>query len=721
MIRASLCRTAVFLLLASSSYGSSINVNIKCHSSPTCDARGVVTLQSVVNKSIVRRVNLTAASLLISEQPGSEWDMSLDAKGFWALPQRVVFPAGNGQTQYPLAVWRTGTLQGQLKLADPQPPAPIALKVVVSSRPEPRVPPEIPRGTSFDCSTGQNGQWTCVVPATLLDVAVRVEGYAPFHKWDVRIPAAGVIDLGMVKLLKGASVLAWLDSGFAKRVTVPVRAVLRYEAAPGASATAMRLALPVAEGVFTKKGVVQLAPIAPGRYILETQAKGYAPARIPVQTYAGRETTPRRSIELLPALNVRLVLRPPLGPGGIAWRVELWRKTESGSGSQDAGSGIASRDGIFTAADQAEGPLHVYLKDAKQNILASRDIVISQATEEYTVNLDISPVSGTVSIGDTPLPSAKLLFGGSGGAEKVHTVADADGHFTVALPRRGKWIVDVEALKEDVAATAEVSIPKEKDEIEIRLPSTEVSGWVRDADRKRLAAAQVTLFSSSGRAMIRLSQGDGTFRFRGVEAGPGHLAARDLRTHDYSRETEVTVPDDGGIENVELTLESVRSLKGVIRSNGDVVVGALVHGYAFIAGSARQEQATTDLQGSFAIEVPSSVSEAIITVAAPSRTLESFSVPTNRDDPIVLDLASRGGTLRLRWNHGELPLQFAFNDHVLASPDVFLWARGQGARIDDGTGEIPNVAPGKYRFCSPKHCAEGLLAIGGQLDLDATR
>src|SRR3954468_19489474 len=78
------CRTAAVLLLAGSSYGSSININVKCHSGPTCDARGVLILQSVVNKSIVRRVNLTAASLLISEQPGSEWDMSLDAKGFWA-------------------------------------------------------------------------------------------------------------------------------------------------------------------------------------------------------------------------------------------------------------------------------------------------------------------------------------------------------------------------------------------------------------------------------------------------------------------------------------------------------------------------------------------------------------------------------------------------------------------------------------------------------------
>jgi Carboxypeptidase regulatory-like domain len=716
LIRALLWGTAAWLLFSGSIYGSSINVILACRSGPHCDARGVIILQSVANPSVVRRSNLDASSLVMTEQPGSEWEMRLDAKGFWALPQRIVLPLGNRQSQYAMAVWRTGTLQGQLQLPDPKP---VALKVVVSSRPEPRVPPEIPRGTSFDCSTERNGQWKCAVPAALLDVAIRVEGYAPYHKWDVKIPIAGVVDLGAIRLQKGASVVAWLDSDFARRVAVPVRAALRYEAAPGASAAAIRLALPVAEGVFTKKGVVQLAPIAPGRYILETQAKGYAPARLPVQLYAGKETTPRRPIDLLPALSVRLLLRPPLGPGGIPWRVELWRKTDSGSGSQDAGSGNAARDGVFAATDQAEGPLHVYLKDSKQNILASRDIVIAPATAEYTIRVDVSPVSGTVTIGDSPLPSANLLFGGSGGAEKVRATTDRDGHFAVNLSRRGKWIVDIDAPQEAVAATTEISI--EKDDVDISLPSTEVSGWVRDADGKRLPATQVTLFSSSGRSMVRTSESDGTFRFRGVQAGPATLAARDRRTHDYSKDTEVTIPDDGKIENVELTLESVRSIKGVVRSNGEVVVGALVHGYAFLAGSARQEQATTDLMGGFALDVPGSVTETVITVAAPGRTLESFSAPTNQDDPVALDLAGHGGTLRLRWAHGTLPLQFTFNDHFLASTDVFLWARGQGARIDDGSGEIPNVAPGKYRFCSANHCAEGLLAIGGQLELDVTR
>ncbi len=719
MTRSLVSGAAACLLIAAGGYGSSIKVALECQSGPTCDARGAVVLQSIADQSVVRRVNLNASSLQITGQPASEWDLRLEAKGFWALPQRVVFPAKDGSTAYAMDVWRTGTLQGQLKLPAPQQPAsaPAAVRIVVASRPEPRVTPKIPRGTSFDCSTEMSGQWKCALPATLLDVGVRVEGYAPHHKWDVTIPVGGVIDLGTVKLQKGASVVAWLDSDFARRVEVPVRALVRHEAAPAASATALRLAVPVAEGVFARKGVVHLAPIAPGRYILEIQAKGYASARVPVQLYEGRETTPRRSIELLPSLNIRLLLQPSVGPGGIPWSVELWRKTDSASGSQNAGNGTASPEGVFDAPDQVEGPLHVYLKDAKQNVLASRDLVITSDTTHYTVRVDINRVSGTVTIGDSPLPSARLLFGGSGGAEKIRATTDRDGRFAVNLPRRGKWVVDVEALRDGVAATTEVSI--EKDEVDIRLPSTDVSGWVRDADGKRLPAARVTLFSR-GRAMQRTSDGDGAFRFRGVQEGPARLQASDPRTHDYSKDVEVTVPENGRIENVELNLESIGSLKGIVRSNGDVVVGALVHGWAFLGGSAQRQEAITDLQGGFTLDVPRSVSETIITVAAPGRTLESFSVSTKQDS-VTLELASRGGTLKLRWTPGALPLRFTFNDHFLASPDVFMWARGQGARIDDGTAEIPNIAPGKYRFCAANRCAQGLLAIGGQLELNATR
>jgi len=703
-------------LIAAVSDGSSIGVTVKCHSGLVCDTRGIVFLYSAANKNVVKRLSLAPAGLTIVEQSGSEWDLNLEAKGFWALPQRVAFPAGDTHLQYTMHVWRTGTLQGLVKLPDPQPAAPIAVKVVVSSRPDPRAPPEIPRGTSFDCATEKTGQWKCSIPATLLDVAIRVDGYAPHHKWDVKVPAAGNVDLGGIKLQKGASVVAWLSSDFAKRIDVPVRALLRHEAAAGLSATAIRLAQPVAEGIFTKKGVVQLAPVPPGRYILETQAKGYTAIHIPVQLYDGKETTPRRSIDLLPAQRVRLHLQPPVGPGGTWWRVELWRRVAFGSGSENAGAGIASPEGVFEATDQVEGPVRVFLKDSKGNILASKEIRIAAGTDDYTVSLDVISISGKVTIGDSPLSSAHLLFGGSGGAEKIRTTTDRDGHFVANLPRRGKWIVDVDAPQDGVAATTDVSI--EKDEVDIALPSTEVSGWVRDANGKRFSGARVLLLSH-GRPLTRLSAGDGVFRFRGISSGVASLRTNDPRTRDYSEPVEVNVPENGALQNVELTLESVRPVKVIVRSNGDAVVGALVHSFPMLGASWEQQQATTGLDGSFTFNVPASATDAIIIVGAPGRTLDSFSVRTDQD-PIALEMASRGGSLQLQWKPGDAPLLFTFDDHFLLSADVFQWARSQGAKVDNGSAEIPNVAPGKYRFCSPSRCAEGLLAIGGQLVLNAT-
>ena len=221
--------------------------------------------------------------------------------------------------------------------------------------------------------------------------------------------------------------------------------------------------------------------------------------------------------------------------------------------------------------------------------------------------------------------------------------------------------------------------------------------------------------------MVRTSEGDGVFRFRGIAGGTVHLQARDPRTHDYSKQIEVNVPEDGKVENIELSLESVRTIKGFVRSNGEAVVGARVHGYAVLGGSARQEQATTDLEGGFGFEVPNSVNDVIIVVWSPGRTLETFDVSTNQDS-IALELAPRGGTLKLIWTSGE-PLKITFNDQLLPPNDLFAWARSQGAKLDyNGVpSEIPNVAPGKYRLCAAAHCQEGFLSIGGQLTLDTTR
>jgi hypothetical protein len=704
-------------VLAHAALGSSIDITLQCRSDKCNLKSAAILLRSASDHGTLHRVFVTTPAVHLVEQPGTEWDVGLDAPGLWSQPQHVVFPAADANVKYSMLVWRVGMLHGHLRLPDPQPTTPPTVKVMVTSRPEPRVTPDIPRGTTFTCSSDNTAGWQCTVPATMLDIAVRVEGYVPYHRWDVRIPADSAVDLGTVKLQKGGSLVAWLDGAFVKQVTVPVSAILRYDAMPGPSAVAARLALPVAEGTFTKKGVVQLAPIAPGHYVLDVVAQGYAPARIPVELYDGRETTPRQSIELSPSLSVRLHLDPPVGPGTVPWRIELWRSTTFGSGSQSAGSGTASPNGVFEAGDQSEGKLRVQVKDGKQNIVANRDILISATTSDYTIHLDVAAVNGKVSIGDTALSGAQLLFGGSGGGEKIRATTDTNGYYTATLPRAGKWVVDVAAPADAVAATTDVIV--EKNPADIVLPSTEIAGWVRDANGNRLAAARVMLFAND-RPMTQATSADGSFRFRGMQPGLVRLQASDPRTHDYSRFVDLSVPESGSLNNVQLDLEAVRTLKGVVRSADDVVVGALVHGYAFLGTSAQQAQATTDLQGRFSFDVPGSASEAIVVIAAPGRALEAFSIPTNQDE-MTLELAPRGGTLNLHWRAADVPLRFAFNEHLVPAVELFAWARAQGASIDNGQGAIPNVAPGKYRFCSSTHCAEGLLAIGSQLDLDATR
>lgn len=708
--------TSVTLLAGTDLHAGSLTVALNCRSVGPCLPRGAVILRDPKTGAIARRVEVARWPLVVDHVDVGEWEVALDSPRFWALPRNVVVPATDVPVESVLSVWRTGTLEGRLALPAPVPNPLPAVRVTVTSRPDPRRPPDIPRETSFDCSTTPAGALKCAIPAATLDVAVRVAGYAPQHIWDLKIQPDHATDAGPLKIQKGASLLAWLDNDFVRRVAAPVRAIVRYEtAAPSRSLTSMRLTMPVAEGTFSKKGVVLLSPLPAGRYVLEAQAKGYAPLEIPVQLFEGRETTPRRSIELSAALKVRLLLQPALGPRGTAWRVELWR-TLPGVGSQNAGGGVASVDGIFDAPDQAEGPLRVMIKDAANNILATQDIVVTPAVSEYPIKADIEAVTGKVIMSDAPVARARLLFGGSGGTEKIRAVADADGRFAVTLPRRGAWVVDVTAPEEAVATSVTTNVGR--DEVVVRLPATEVSGWVRDANRKLMPGAEVTLLCG-GRPMTRATDDNGAFTFRGVPSGPVSLRATGRGTRDYSPQLRLTLPENGRLVDIQLSLEAVRSLNGTLRSGGEVVVGALLHSFAFVAGSANREETTTDLQGQFSIDVPAGAAEVIIIAGSPGRTLETFSVPATSNS-VVLQMAPVGGTLHLKWPPGASPLTVTFNDHWTPSVELMTWARSQGAMVASGAADVPNVAPGKYRLCSGAHCAEGVLAVGGQLDLDAT-
>lgn len=705
--------TTISALLSLTARASSVPVDLKCHNDTQCAVHGTVLARSVADASIESKRPIESRSVAIEGAAGSEWDLSLEGAGFWAPPLRVTIPAAPGGRQT-WDIWRTGRVKFSLKSQDGTPDG---ARIVVASPPDPRHPPEIAPGTYFDCTAGEDARWNCEIPATLLDLAVRGKGgYTPHYRWGVAITPEAVVDLGTIEIRKGASILAWLDPDFLKRVDQPVCASVRHEAAADTTLASVRLAAPVAEAVFTKKGFVQLSPLAPGRYVVDVQSKGYVPLHIPVEIAEGRESVLRRTIELSPTASIRLRLIPPLGPEDVPWRVELLRRIDFATGSEPAGNGVASHEGTFEAQDQAEGPLRVYVLDAERNIYANREIVVVRNGGEQTLTLDVAALTGIVTLGDEPLPKASLLFGGSGGKEKIEAIADGEGRFHTVLPRRGKWIVDVASAAEAVAATVEVTVADDAKEIAIELPSTVVSGWVRASTGERSKSADVMLLSE-GRPMKRPVEADGTFRFRGVGAGEVLLKATERGTGEYSRFVSAVVPKGGRAEGIELEIDSLRTVRGVVRSGGYPVIGARVIGWALVGGWGNQDRAVTDINGGFAFDVPVSAPEMELMVAALGSIFHAFKVSTG--GPVTLDVAPAGGELLFRWPPSATQRRVVFNDVPIFMSDLHEWARANGRQPEPGALAVPNMAPGRYQFCADARCVEGVLAVGGRLELHA--
>jgi hypothetical protein len=176
------------------------------------------------------------------------------------------------------------------------------------------------------------------------------------------------------------------------------------------------------------------------------------------------------------------------------------------------------------------------------------------------------------------------------------------------------------------------------------------------------------------------------------------------------------VPKNGRAERIELEILALRNVRGVVRSNGYPVIGARVTGYAYVRGTANREQTVTDGSGGFTFDTPESASEMNLVVAGLGKIFHPFKVRT--DQSIVLEVASAGGELRLRWPSGSRQL-VSFNDVPVMIYDLFEWGRVNGINVEQNTIALPSMAPGRYQLCVPAKCVEGVLAAGGRLELNA--
>lgn len=699
---------------------SSVEVRFEPHAGELPE--GTLLLRSGKSDVAPRAVPAKTAAIALTEHAGTTVQVEFRAAGWWSPQISVAFSAA-GPKVVRLPVWRTGRVHGRVAVEGAAPPSQVWL--VVETPPDPRPPPAIARGTEFRCPVNADGTWACDLPATVLDIAVRADGYTPHYRWGTAVSLQRPTDFGAMQLRKGASVLAWLDSESVRALRSPARAALVRMIAPGeASIGAARLATPVAEGTFTDHGVVQLTPIPAGVYMLVVNAEGFTATRAhPIEVDESRETVLRRAMTLERPLTARVEVMPRVDPHGAAWSVSLKRRSDFSSGFDPASDAIARTDknGIAELRGQSPGNFALSIKDSKGNALFFDDWTLAGETAQRRVEVPVVEIEGTVKLSDAPV-AAELSFGGTHGVIRIDMISDERGGFRGYLPRAGRWRVAVRRAGEAAPALVEVDVPDDGD-VTIDLPDTSVSGVVLDSRGELVARARVTLLVP-GTAMTARTDASGHFAFRSVPFGRRTVSAAAPDGEETSQAVDIELTRElREHAGIGLKLLPKRTITGRILSGGIPVIGARVRALPLaVRGGAGS--GTSDTTGRFKVGVREDVGRVSIVVAAAGHALQAIAADAG-PTPLTIELVRDGGTLLLDLPPAFSVLDVALNGVWIPTNDLFGWAAALGeTRARQGPHRIPNVAPGSVRVCvtpegeSAARCRNGQLAQGGSLRLD---
>ncbi|HEX7153019.1 MAG TPA: hypothetical protein VF618_16145 [Thermoanaerobaculia bacterium] len=678
-----------------------MQITAACRNVEKCVVSGTLVLRDAAEEI---SVPVRAGVARFDGDASRPWEMELRADNYWSPRQRL------GAT---IDVWRTTPLRGRFATEKDAEALPQTFAIVVES-------PLKAKGTkiaknTLDCPIAADGSWECPVPAALLDLTLRPKGFIPHYVWEKDLVTTAPATVGTLTLRQGGSFVAWLDRDTVAGLKKPATArLIRMASATGPQA-ALRLLAPVAEATFNGRGAVQLAPVPPGTYTLEITAPGFATSRLDrIEILARSESTFRQPIRLEPPLDLRLTVTPAVDPQGRRWRLGIGRRDAMNQWSAVGELEADTEPGIFHVKQQAPGLYNVNVYDADNNAIADRTFTVSGLSDaEQRIELSLIAVSGVVTVGKEPV-AAKLLFGGTSGVEKITSTADADGKFSVTLPRAGRWVVEVTG--DDVRSSVGVDVVAEK-ELKLELPDTVISGWVTGPTGERVTTAQVQLFGSEGNIGQRV-KADGTFRFRGAPAG--RITASDLATGESSPMMDVILDPGGRAENIELPLLALRTITGVVTSRGEKLAGAMIMAQALDGTTNLFEHTASDVDGTFRVRFPAKTRQLSITAAAAGRTIQAFAVPV-QEAPVRLDVAPEGGTLRLLGSGGSGPLIIQYQGATIPLQMIGMWLSAHQRPIS-GDLVLPNAAPGQWRVCrgaiSAETCREGLLPRGGTLDLE---
>lgn len=672
--------------------------------------------------------------LTLQLAPGTLWEITVQVDGYWAAPA-LLDPAQS--THARLELWPTGRLLGRLHV-----PTHETLPETVGIRFEGGQGGEIPE-SHLECPVEANGVWKCAVPAGALDLRVRAASFVSHFFWERDVRAGILNNLGVQQLERGASLVGFVEAAAGGELAEICTVELEPMAAGRPTDTRdrerfERLKLTRFVG---PQGFFHFQGIPPGSYRVTAQQTGMAPSALaPISVLPDTETEIRDPLVLHPPAVLAVQLEPPVDPFDRPWKVELWQRSEIVGHADVVGSWDADAGGRLERTGLDLGDYALFVKDRQGAQWAAEDVRMEGGRTLVTVELPVVWVEGTVHLGDEPL-SAEVTFGGPFGAQKVQMVADQDGEFFGVLPKDGAWLVYVE--NEDPAVTRyfyDVAVEPGPSggvaRVRLELPDTRVEGEVVDSEGRPTGRALVRVYEENAqRKTVTVTDEEGEFTFRGLKEGPIRLVAE--KGSATSRPHRVELTEDVESPSQRLVLEERQAIHGrVVDPQGRGLPGVALTAHS-VQGTASlldlPYRVTTDVDGRFELDVPSSATHVQITAYPPGYTLTPLALMPIPDEPVLIQPERHGGSLvleieePLEWERAWSPKPALFLEGLpISFEELQNWAAVQGHRYGADTTRfiVPALPPGRYLACleavyhqvkqvqfqpSPANCQEVLV------------
>lgn len=682
---------------------------------------------------------------ILSLAPGQRWQFEVIENDVWSAPQTLLPEAGT-TTGVTLEVWPAGRVGGTLVLPEGEDVAPgfLALRGTAAAGP---VAGRLPATFEVRCPA-VGGGLDCRVPAGNWDVRLRAQGFVSFYRWNLAVAKGKRVDLGGLRLRRGASLVGKVEAFDGRDIHEKTRLMLAPQDVGrnqgGAEAARSRLRVELAG--LGEDGFFHFEGLPAGTFALAVSHPSLAPAMVfPLELAENAETELRRPVVLDEPLTLRVRIVPARTPDEADWRVELSRH---GLHPDNWLPAAPSRSSVAGAIEWGRLPTGAYLVDVYDpagSRWAHQRLELAAGSTDHEVRLGRVVVSGRVRAGGTPV-AGSLVFGGLWGEVRILAESGEDGRFVAVLPRSGGWQVAVTAHGDAgfVRDWIRVNVPEgEADggpvEVDITLPGGEVSGTVVSSNGTVRAGA--TVYASHPEAGPGVTArgetaSDGSFRLRGLSPGPLWLWA--TAGNDKSEQLLVVVQERRTTAAVQLRLQERRRLEGRVMGPAGPVVAAQV--VVIPIGSIFVEEANTNPDGSFAVEVPAVARQFTVLVMASGHALSWAGYTSDRNQPLLVALDSGGGSVRLRFSSRDHTVPEGYHTPVLVrdgSPVwmglLYRWLAAHGLAYGELESRgLPNMPSGSYSACllppealagviqgvvAGGHCASGFLPRGGAITL----